>query len=267
MNFVKLKDICQRTRYPAGESHVQLLPEALGGPRDPSPLTVLANCRTFEDLAELLTVQEIFDRRRVAARWLVPYFPFARHDRRNHAWDGCELEVALRLIAPLDLSVIDPHSDVTARLRHYPQAQVVGLLDRHLQIFGPDTLVVIPDLGATKKAKTWLAGRDFAQAFKTRDPHTGKLSGFSVATDSLKGRPCTIVDDICDGGGTFIGLAEQLKALGAGPLTLAVSHGLFTKGTQTLYQHYQRLVSLGDPPCPRVEALPYQKLCQEGTTI
>jgi phosphoribosylpyrophosphate synthetase len=30
-------------------------------------------------------------------------------------------------------------------------------------------------------------------------------------TDDLKKKPCLIVDDICDGGRTFIGIAKALK--------------------------------------------------------
>jgi ribose-phosphate pyrophosphokinase len=43
-----------------------------------------------------------------------------------------------------------------------------------------------------------------------------------------------IVDDICDGGGTFIGLAAELKNKNAGKLYLAVSHGIFSKGFDSL---------------------------------
>ena len=45
---------------------------------------------------------------------------------------------------------------------------------------------------------------------------------------------CLIVDHICDGGGTFIGLAEELKKKNAGKLFLAVSHGIFNKGFDDL---------------------------------
>jgi ribose-phosphate pyrophosphokinase len=38
------------------------------------------------------------------------------------------------------------------------------------------------------------------------------------------------VDDICDGGGTFIGLAALLKSHNAGHIVLIVSHGIFSKG-------------------------------------
>jgi ribose-phosphate pyrophosphokinase len=55
------------------------------------------------------------------------------------------------------------------------------------------------------------------------------------------------VDDICDGGYTFIELAKALEArlepyFGADfKLDLWVSHGLFTKGYQDLSWHYDTI--------------------------
>jgi ribose-phosphate pyrophosphokinase len=59
---------------------------------------------------------------------------------------------------------------------------------------------------------------------------TGKLSGFKVFAESLAGKTCFIVDDICDGGGTFIGVAEELRKLNAVKIILVISHGIFSKG-------------------------------------
>ena len=42
-------------------------------------------------------------------------------------------------------------------------------------------------------------------------------------------------DDLCDAGGTFILLAKELLTNGAKEVNLFVSHGLFTKGTQILF--------------------------------
>jgi len=49
------------------------------------------------------------------------------------------------------------------------------------------------------------------------------------------------VDDICDGGGTFIGLAKALKQKNAGNLYLAVSHGIFSKGFNELNKHFTKI--------------------------
>jgi len=50
-----------------------------------------------------------------------------------------------------------------------------------------------------------------------------------------------IVDDICDGGGTFLGLAKELKSKNAGKLYLAISHGIFSKGFESLAKDFQKI--------------------------
>jgi ribose-phosphate pyrophosphokinase len=41
---------------------------------------------------------------------------------------------------------------------------------------------------------------------------------------------CLIVDDICDGGATFVALARKLREAGAIEVSLFVTHGIFSKG-------------------------------------
>ncbi|MAX71916.1 MAG: hypothetical protein CMC76_12600 [Flavobacteriaceae bacterium] len=67
------------------------------------------------------------------------------------------------------------------------------------------------------------------------------MEGFRVYEDDLQGKDCLIVDDICDGGGTFIGLAKELKKHNAGNLYLAVSHGIFSKGLEELNQYFTKI--------------------------
>ena len=104
--------------------------------------------------------------------------------------------------------------------------------------------MVSPDGGALKKIyklSEALGGLEVLECSKSRDVKTGALSGFKVYADHLQGRDCLIVDDICDGGGTFVGLAEQLRAHGAGKLYLAVSHGIFSKGFEGLKAVFERV--------------------------
>jgi ribose-phosphate pyrophosphokinase len=69
---------------------------------------------------------------------------------------------------------------------------------------------------------------------KKRDPETGKLDGFSIydydPNPNSNGTELLIVDDICDGGGTFVGLAKKLREAGAKKVHLFVTHGIFSKG-------------------------------------
>jgi ribose-phosphate pyrophosphokinase len=76
---------------------------------------------------------------------------------------------------------------------------------------------------------------------KSRDVKTGKLTGFKVYAEDLEGKDCLIVDDICDGGGTFIGLAGELKKKNAGNLYLAVTHGIFSKGFEELEKCFDKI--------------------------
>jgi ribose-phosphate pyrophosphokinase len=52
---------------------------------------------------------------------------------------------------------------------------------------------------------------------------------------NLKNKSVLIVDDICDGGRTFIEAAKLLYIEGVNNVYLYVTHGLFTKGIQILY--------------------------------
>ena len=69
------------------------------------------------------------------------------------------------------------------------------------------------------------------------------MSGFAVYSNDLKGATCVIVDDICDGGGTFLGLATELKAKNAGELILIVTHGIFSKGLESLTSVFDKIYS------------------------
>ena len=270
--YASFDDVFESMRYPAGESHVSLRPGI-----DPATLTVIeATARSFDDLAQIVTADRILRSidPTASVEWFVPYFPFARHDRRNHAGDGFELAFALEMVSELRIVVADPHSDVAGQLRHIDQAAVVAAFSR-AGLFDNDPIIVIPDAGAAKKTYTW-TGEDSTviQALKRRDPATGELSGFHVLTDEfdndLGGRPCIIVDDICDGGGTFLGLAAELETVNAGPLTLAVTHGLFTKGLADLANAFDTIASFGScnsaaAHSGRVLTIPFNGLYTKGT--
>ena len=268
MSYTTFNEAFATTTYPAGERHVSAdQVEALRGIE-----TIEARVRTFDDLCEVVVANRILVRNGIEVEWFLPYFPFARHDRRNHAGDGLEITLALELVAELDIVIADPHSEVAAALAYFPQESVVSVM-RSAGAFDNDPIVVVPDAGAAKKTYEWVGGADTVQALKRRDPHTGRLSNFEVIAEGLNGRPCIIVDDICDGGGTFLGLAEQLRTVhNAGPLTLVVTHGLFTKGLEALTTVFDRIYTFAPTDeastatsADGVTRLPFQLLYEKGT--
>ena len=68
---------------------------------------------------------------------------------------------------------------------------------------------------------------------KVRDQLTGNIVRYKIVGEPV-GKNVLIIDDICDGGMTFKLLAKDLLAAGAKSVVLFVTHGLFSKGLQTL---------------------------------
>lgn len=178
----------------------------------------------------------------------VPYFPGARQDRVMVAGEPLTVKVYADIINSLQLNkvtVYDPHSEVTpALLNHCEVISNHDFIAEVVNRIGYNVVLISPDGGALKKiykVSEYLGGVPVTECSKSRDVKTGKLSGFKVYEDDLKGADCLIVDDICDGGGTFIGLAESLKAKNAGSLYLAISHGIFSKGLDVFDDYFTKI--------------------------
>lgn len=93
--------------------------------------------------------------------------------------------------------------------------------------------VIAPDKGARDRAQraATVMGVPVYTAGKTRDFETGALTGFHMEDELPQEGKFLIVDDICDGGGTFIGLAEAIRKTNPNvELDLWVTHGVFSKG-------------------------------------
>lgn len=66
---------------------------------------------------------------------------------------------------------------------------------------------------------------------------------------SIDKRDILIVDDICDGGATFIELAKIIKPMNPSSLTLFVTHGIFRNGTDCLFEAgFDRVITTDSLP-------------------
>lgn len=182
------------------------------------------------------------------------YFPGARQDRLMIPGEPLTIKIYSELINNLNFNkvyILDPHSEVTpALINNCEVIDNTNLVRCSITYVGATPYnIVSPDAGANKKIKDLVKKLSNTDDFtlddrvikcdKSRDVKTGLLSGFEVYADNLGGRTTFIVDDICDGGGTFIGLAEELKKKNVGDLYLIVSHGIFSQGFKKLRQHFK----------------------------
>jgi ribose-phosphate pyrophosphokinase len=144
-----------------------------------------------------------------------------------------------------EVLVVDPHSDVTpALINNCKVLTAANILEEVVESLPTYDGVIAPDGGATKRAQgvATLLGIPLYHAWKTRDVATGKLDGFGC--QFLGDGRYLVVDDICDGGGTFLGLARSIKAFQQQVvLDLYVTHGYFSKGTAELKTVFDNIIT------------------------
>ena len=170
----------------------------------------------------------------------LPYVPFARQDRVCDGGEAFSLAVFARFVASLGFNrviIADPHSGVTpaafealgVKLTVLSQLDVLNKFTKFVPtLLGSE--LVSPDAGSNKKtsdAAGWLGRDGFIRADKLRDLTNGKIKEIVVYADDLKGKNAIILDDLCEFGGTFLGLAQVLKTKNCGKVILFATHGAF----------------------------------------
>lgn len=205
--------------------------------------------RDMNDLMKVAIAKDALERKGLRDFDLVmPYIPYARQDRVCNDGESLTLKVFTDMVNALGFNnviVLDPHSDVApALINNCHQSSNHKYIRQVFWDIKENVHLVIPDAGAVKKGHALAKEIKFAgiiQCDKVRDTKTGSLTGFRVFDYDLKGKACMIVDDICDGGGTFMGLAHELKSNGAGKIYLFVTHGIFSKGLGSLAEYFQKV--------------------------
>lgn len=175
---------------------------------------------------------------------VIPYLLGARYDRLMQHGDSFDLEVVANMINSCAFEKVylwDAHSkvstDLIARSENIKNRQMVEQYAR------PCAIVICPDAGATKKVNEYFEWnsnlKDIVYCTKKRDLASGRLTLEVNDAQKCSNRNCVIIDDICDGGATFLAIAEQVKP---GHLTLIVTHGIFSKGFAALEQHFDEII-------------------------
>ncbi len=161
----------------------------------------------------------------------LPYIPNARQDRVKKPEDVFTLKYFAEFINSLGfaaVSVLDPHSYVSEALFdnlriRTPKEYVTQVIEC---LGGTEKLLLFfPDEGAMKRYSSMFE-LPYVFGIKKRDWTTGEILGLDVAgrTELIAGSKVLIIDDICSRGGTFFHSAKALKALGAGEISLYISH-------------------------------------------
>lgn len=238
----------KRFTFPDGQPHIEFDAGQLREAAKHGPIEMIGAVKSGIDLLNMAlaveSVRSAFPDGPTPLSLNISYLLGARMDRRIAPGQPATLNVIASLLnaATAGLAhvrVLDPHSPVLLAQLHgaeamHADALVAYALARIEREDGQPPVVVVPDAGAIPRTLGILsrlnAPNDLARCTKKRNSQTGKLSGFQLDAGDVAGRTLVIVDDICDGGGTFSGIAKVLREQGATKVDLCVTHGIFSKG-------------------------------------
>jgi ribose-phosphate pyrophosphokinase len=170
----------------------------------------------------------------------LPFVPYARQDHIVAPGESLSLAVFARMINSCGfdrVAVFDPHSDVAPAL--IAKVTVVSNLALVKKVLEgkTDYWILSPDAGAYKKigkiADEIGYSREIIMCGKVRDPrpeNKGKILRMQVPEMDYLGQDVYILDDIIEGGRTFIGIAQELRKRNAGKIYLIISHPVLSFG-------------------------------------
>lgn len=246
---IKLGDITQSIKqftFPGGEVgvEIQYWPNA----DKVEHVDLIAHLKNSDDIMALLLVSDAVDRQYKQAKkyLMLNYVPYARQDRVCNEGESLSVSIMARLINSCGfdkVKIADPHSDVTPALINNVDIKTQVDIFKNIQANWSDTYLVAPDAGAYKKTHAFgksVGAAGVITCNKVRDLKTGKIKSVSMQED-IAGLDLVVLDDIGDGMGTFIMLAEYLK--GAKSTKLCITHGIFSKGTEVFKGLYDKVIT------------------------
>lgn len=229
--------------FSGGEVHVKIKDDWMA-----SRIRIDCRINNSDDLMRLVLMVDALRRMHVQyIEAFIPYIPYARQDRVMVPGEPLSIKVFAGILNSLKLDKVecyDVHSDVSLALidnvfHHSNFEEVAKFILQNIS--SENVLMVSPDAGSCKKVYKMcqhLAYEgDIIISNKIRNVNTGAIMSTEVNGD-VSGRNCLVVDDVIDGGRTFVELAKALKEKGAAKLYLFASHGIFSKGYDELLQHF-----------------------------
>lgn len=223
-------------KFPDGELHLTL--DEINRKE-----SVHIDCRicNADDLFLLMQLSDILKRQCVEVYIINIYYLMGmRCDRLFDLGRPFTLGIVADVINSFNARVVniyEPHSERT--LKEIKNSVWRRISEHHDAVRSGDFLLVAPDKGASERYYR----KDFAvTCSKKRDAATGKLLDFEVDEHGgVEGKDLLVIDDLCDGGGTFVGLAPKLRDLNPKSLSLLVTHAVQKKGIENVAAAYDKV--------------------------
>ncbi len=227
-----------------------------------STIKISSRFNSFKDLEIIICTTKALRRLGIKEIHLyIPYLLGARSDRQFQEGGNSYL---VDVIAPIlnaqnykSITVIDVHSDVAAacinNLKSIDNEELVKFALSHIydndSNYGDRSSVLVsPDAGSLKKiyniAKEIEYKGEIIIANKHREIETGKILSTEINLNvNCIGKDYIIIDDICDGGRTFIELVKAIKEKDTSNrrFFLIITHGIFSARFEELEKYFNTI--------------------------
>jgi ribose-phosphate pyrophosphokinase len=178
---------------------------------------------------------------------LVPYFAFARKDRRTQLRDPVTARYVAQLLEAAGVSrvvALDVHNsaafDNAFRVPTDHLSALPMFVDHFARAgFTAPVAVASPDVGGIKRAQIFREllerrlGLDVELSFIEKRRARGKVASGRVVGE-VNGRDLIVLDDLCASGGTLIRAADALRDAGARAVHVAFTHAPLGRGIAAL---------------------------------
>lgn len=230
-----------------GEKHIKFITEI----NRKDSVKVICRITSMDELFILMQVGDILNRMEVEWALVITYLMGMRMDRVMSFNEAFSLKIVAKTINdmhPDAVFVVEPHSDRTLKLINNSTPLMNHFTEAAMTDPEHNYMIVFPDAGAKLRYGEALGNKvPMMTCHKKRDPATGKLSGFGIDNPEVLNEypECNaffVIDDLCDGGGTFCGIADQLKELRPDfHRTLAITHAVAARGIYKVMDYYNDL--------------------------
>ena len=224
------------TKFSDGEISVSINETVRGA----DVFVVQSTCSPVNDnLMEMLIMIDAFRRAsagRVTA--VMPYFGYARQDRKTKARDPISAKLVADLIEAAGADrvlTMDLHASQLQGFFNIPVDNLLGtsvLIPYFADKFGlsNDSLVVVaPDLGSVGRARKFTERLDLPLAIVDKRRQKANVSEVMNIIGDVRGKQVVLVDDMIDTAGTLCNAASALMTIGGATGVVAcATHGVLS---------------------------------------
>ena len=283
--------ICNFLLKPLGKSEIKTFADGecsvsiMEPVRGSDVFIVQSTCKPVNDsLMELLVMIDAMHRAsagRITA--VVPYFGYARQDRKAKARDPISAKLVANMISAAGADrvlTMDLHADQIQGFFDIPVDNLRGsplFVNHYVKKFGkgnPDVMVVSPDVGSVARARKFAMKLEVPMAIVDKRREVANHSEVMNIIGNVEGKSCIILDDMVDTAGSLCGAAKALVEVGGAKEVFAcASHGVLSApAIERIEQSYIKELQLCDtipypkdqPRCEKISYVSVDRLFAEA---